>query len=137
MAERKRRFLPFADVKDLQRVTIHVGEIYASQQPSVVQQPPVVQHPSVMQAPPFADPREPETFVGADIRSGVALPCERRQERWHVRPVGGAAFWLGDDEGDVRRGGDRGPPASLAQPESCADEGRLLRDTPLGRDRTD
>ncbi|MDJ0522009.1 MAG: PASTA domain-containing protein [Planctomycetota bacterium] len=77
------------------------------QPPTVVQppiaQPPVVQQPPVVEQPPFAEPDRtaPEQFVAMDIRRRVGLPCERGGERFHLRPVGGAAFWLGDDEGDV------------------------------------
>ena len=80
---------------------------YAPQPPVVEQPPPVVApqpeyvQPLPTDVAPYAAPQETDTYFGADIRSRVALPCERRLERWHVRPVGGAAFWLGDDKGDV------------------------------------
>lgn len=93
-----------------------VGRTSVTTQPRVIEQPGVYREPVVPQPPPvyqppfqdtpveevtpFAEP-QPDAFVATDFRRRIGLPCERGQGRWHIRPVGGAAFWLGDDESDV------------------------------------
>ena len=91
---------PPYDIPGSQRPVVQQPPIY--DQP-VVQQPPIYDQPVVQQPPPFQDPgvqAPPSDGLFGDIRARVGLPCERRQERWHLRPVGGAAFSLGDDSGD-------------------------------------